>query len=106
MRFFSAADLAGHTYRDYVKALRSAFQGMVTVPQRSVAETRPHTTLPTMPAWDEAFIGVKTVTVKGDNAALGLPVVQGSYLLIDNTTGAPVAVMDGTELTRRRTAAV
>ena len=45
------------------------------------------------------------MTVKNDNAALGLPLVQASYLLIDNATGAPVAVMDGTELTRRRTAA-
>ncbi len=105
MKFFSAADLAVPTYRDYVEALRSAFRGEVTAPQRFVAETGPHTTLLTMPAWDEAFIGIKTVTVKGDNAALGLPVVQGSYLLIDNATGAPVAVMDGTELTRRRTAA-
>ena len=31
--------------------------------------------------------------------------MQASYLLIDNATGAPVAIMDGTELTRRRTAA-
>ena len=105
MKVFTAADLAAPTYHDYVEALRAAFRGAVTSPQRFVAETGPHTTLLTMPAWDEAFTGIKTVTVKGDNAALGLPVVQGSYLLIDNATGAPVAVMDGTELTRRRTAA-
>ena len=30
---------------------------------------------------------------------------QASYLLIDNDTGETVAIMDGTELTRRRTAA-
>ena len=105
MKVYSAADLAVPSYRDYVEALRNAFRGKATTPQRFVAETAPHTTLLTMPAWDADFTGVKTVTVKSDNAALGLPMVQGCYLLIDNKTGAPVAVMDGTELTRRRTAA-
>ena len=93
------------TYRDYIEALRGAFCGQVTAPQRFVAEISSTTTLLTMPAWDTDFTGIKTVTVKSDNAGLGLPLVQGSYLLIDNKTGAPVAVMDGTELTRRRTAA-
>jgi ornithine cyclodeaminase/alanine dehydrogenase-like protein (mu-crystallin family) len=43
--------------------------------------------------------------VKTDNSALGVPTVQGAYLLIDNANGTPVTIMDGTELTRRRTAA-
>ncbi|MEO9168700.1 MAG: ornithine cyclodeaminase family protein, partial [Aestuariivirga sp.] len=105
MKVFSAADLAVPSYADYIEALRQGFRGQVTAPQRFVAETSPATTLLTMPAWDKDFTGIKTVTVKNDNVALGLPLVQGSYLLIDNKTGAPVAVMDGTELTRRRTAA-
>lgn len=105
MRIFSAADLAGPSYGDYVEALRGAFKGEVTAPQRFVADTASQTTLLIMPAWTGAFTGIKTVTVKGDNSALGLPTVQGSYLLVDNATGTPVAVMDGTELTRRRTAA-
>jgi ornithine cyclodeaminase len=58
-----------------------------------------------MPAWSRAWTGLKTVVVKTDNAAKGLPTVQASYLLIDNATGTAVALMDGTELTRRRTAA-
>jgi ornithine cyclodeaminase len=105
LKIFSAADLAGPSYGDYVEALRDAFKGEVTAPQRFVADTASRTTLLIMPAWTSAFTGIKTVTVKGDNSALGLPTVQGSYLLIDNATGTPVAVMDGTELTRRRTAA-
>ena len=105
MKVFSAEDLGAASYKDYVEALRAAFQGEVTAPQRFVDANAPHTTLLIMPAWDKAFTGIKTVTVKTDNGPLGLPTVQGSYLLIDNATGAPVAVMDGTELTRRRTAA-
>ena len=58
-----------------------------------------------MPAWSKDWTGLKTVVVKTDNAAQGLPTVQASYLLIDNATGETVAMMDGTELTRRRTAA-
>ena len=105
LKVFSAEDLAAPSYSDYIEALRAAFQGDVTSPQRFMSETGPQTTLLVMPAWDKDFTGIKTVTVKGDNAARGLPAVQGSYLLIDNATAAPVAVMDGTELTRRRTAA-
>lgn len=105
MKVFSAEDLGVASYKDYVEALRAAFQGEVTAPHRFVAENAAHTTLLIMPAWDKAFTGIKTVTVKTDNGPLNLPTVQGSYLLIDNATGAPVAVMDGTELTRRRTAA-
>ena len=105
MKIFSAEDLAAISYADYIEALRAAFRSDVSAPQRFVANTSAATTLLVMPAWDGAFTGIKTVTVKGDNAALGLPLVQASYLLIDNATGTPVAVMDGTELTRRRTAA-
>jgi ornithine cyclodeaminase len=58
-----------------------------------------------MPAWSREWTGLKTVVVKSDNAAKNLPTVQASYLLIKNETGETVAIMDGTELTRRRTAA-
>ena len=106
MRLFSAAEVAAATpYAGLVEALRLAFMAECTAPVRHHHETAPATTLLLMPAWTGAFTGLKTVTVKTGNAALGLPVVQASYLLIDNRTGAPVAVMDGTELTRRRTAA-
>jgi ornithine cyclodeaminase len=39
------------------------------------------------------------------NAARGLPAVNGTVLLFDGVTGAPVAVIDGQALTNRRTAA-
>lgn len=59
-----------------------------------------------MPCWDPgAFTGVKLVHVCPGNEALGLPTVQGLYVLFHGPTGTPRAVLDGTELTLRRTAA-
>lgn len=106
MKLFDAEAVAGALpYRDLIEALRRAFAEDCETPQRSVYQAGPHTTLLLMPAWSKRYTGLKTVTVKTDNAARGLSTIQGSYLLIDNETGAPVAVMDGTEITRRRTAA-
>ena len=62
-------------------------------------------TLLLMPAWSKDWAGLKTVVFKSDNAAMGLPTIQASYLLIEQKTGAAVAMMDGGEITRRRTAA-
>ena len=59
-----------------------------------------------MPAWDEATLGVKIVTYFPDNRATGLPSVMGQYLLLSGRTGEAIALIDGTELTLWRTAAV
>ena len=67
--------------------------------------TPPATTLLLMPAWTASWTGLKLVTVKPDNVEKGIPSIQGSYLLLDNATGATVAIMDAGEITRRRTAA-
>jgi len=61
-----------------------------------------------MPAWSnsgERFIGHKLVNVFPDNAKLGKPTVNGSYVLMSGDTGETLAVMDGTALTLWRTAA-
>ncbi|MCC7016183.1 MAG: ornithine cyclodeaminase family protein, partial [Rhodospirillales bacterium] len=62
-------------------------------------------TLLLMPAWDSRFAGVKIVTVVPGNAARGLASVQSTYILLDGASGEPLAVLDGRELTSRRTAA-
>lgn len=106
MKWISAEELAASApYKDVVEALRQGFRDNITTPVRHHHETSPVTTLLLMPAWNKEFTGLKTVTVKTDNAALNVSTVQATYLLIDNATGIPVAMMDGTELTRRRTAA-
>lgn len=106
MKILNASQVASAApYRDIVEALRQGFREPATTPVRHHHDPSPTTTLLLMPAWTAQWTGLKVVTVKTDNPALGLPTVQGSYLLLDNATGAPVAMMDGTELTRRRTAA-
>jgi len=63
-------------------------------------------TLLLMPAWQAGgMMGVKTVTIFGDNAQKGLPSVLGQYYLMDATSGEPLALIEGTVLTRWRTAA-
>ncbi len=58
------------------------------------------------PAWQrDRHIGVKLVSVFPDNNAKGLPSVLGTYVLIDGSTGAPLACIDGTSLTLYKTAA-
>ena len=105
MKFISADEIARVvSYKDIVEALREGFRAEIETPVRHHHETGPATTLLLMPAWGADYTGLKTVTVKTDNATLGVPTVQGSYLLIDNKTGTPACMMDGTELTRRRTA--
>jgi ornithine cyclodeaminase len=58
-----------------------------------------------MPAWDPIAVGIKIVTVFPDNALRGLPAVIASYLMLDAANGEPRALIDGSELTLRRTAA-
>jgi ornithine cyclodeaminase len=106
VKVISAAELAGIAgYGAVIEALREGFKADITTPVRHHHETSPVSTLLLMPAWSNDWTGLKTVIVKTDNAAKNLPTVQASYLLVKNDTGETVAIMDGTELTRRRTAA-
>ena len=95
-----------------IAALRAMFRAGCEVPPRHHHTIAPATpdgapgTLLLMPAWQAGGgLGVKIVTVFPDNATLSLPSVHGSYLLLDGKTGVPRALLDGTALTLRRTAA-
>jgi ornithine cyclodeaminase/alanine dehydrogenase-like protein (mu-crystallin family) len=59
-----------------------------------------------MPAEFGAHTGVKVLTVAPHNPERNLPRVQGVYILFDAETGTPTALLDGSELTALRTAAV
>jgi ornithine cyclodeaminase/alanine dehydrogenase-like protein (mu-crystallin family) len=59
-----------------------------------------------MPAWQPGrYLGLKVVNVAPGNAALGLPGLFATYQLFDARTGMLVALIDGGEITARRTAA-
>ena len=60
-----------------------------------------------LPAWQPGeSLGVKLVTVFPNNPVVsGIPSVQAVYVLFDGSDGRPLATMDGTELTYRKTAA-
>jgi ornithine cyclodeaminase/alanine dehydrogenase-like protein (mu-crystallin family) len=94
-----------------VPALRERFAQGCEVPPRQVLEIAAPggglaLTSLVMPAWVPGqSYGVKVVNVAPGNAARGLPGLHASYLLHDALTGAPLALMDGDEITARRTAA-
>jgi len=96
-----------------VAALREQFASGCMVPARHVHRLdRPDAppaasglTSLLMPAWTARHYGVKVVNVAPGNAALGLPAVHGVYALFDAATGVPLALIDGDELTARRTVA-
>jgi ornithine cyclodeaminase len=73
------------------------------LPQNQAAEG----SLLLMPAWQaHRFTGVKIVHVTPSNAALpGLQSVHSVYLLSHGETGQPLAILDGSTVTDRRTAA-
>ena len=107
LRHFSAADVdAALDYRSLVDALRDAFVAGATAPVRSSHPVTPAgDRLLLMPAWDGSGLGVKIVTVFPRNRERGVPSVAALYLLLDGTTGHPVALIDGEALTLRRTGA-
>ena len=63
-------------------------------------------TLLLMPAWQPGtYLGTKICTIFPGNRDLGLPAVSAGYLLMDGRTGTVLALIDGGELTAKRTAA-
>lgn len=90
-----------------VQALRDAFIAGAEVPLRHRhAVAGGDGTLLLMPAWQgSTAMGIKLVTVFPGNGARGLNSVFSTYLLCDGATGQHLAVIDGNEITARRTAA-
>lgn len=86
-----------------IDRLEAAFRAGGQLPLRH-HHSLPGGTLLLMPAWTSRHLGVKLVTVFPDNAKRSLPSVFGQYVLLDGSTGQPLALLDGTTLTKRRTA--
>jgi ornithine cyclodeaminase len=111
MRVIGAAEV--HALLDYpatVEALRELYRRGVdlvdslVVSQPSSAGGRDDLLL--LPAWQRGrWLGVKIVNVFPGNAGSALPTIVGSYILIDGRDGQHLALIDGTALTLRKTAA-
>lgn len=103
---FDAAQVAAALpYATLIEALRSGLQEPAHLPPRTV-ETVPAGLVATMPVWGVRHGAVKIATVVPGNTAVGLPTIHAQVLIFDGATGVPVALIDGTELTLRRTAAI
>lgn len=95
-------------YPTLVESLRLAFRRGAEAPRRHVHPISPDNdaVLLLMPVWQpERHTGVKIVTVAPRNPQRGLSSVHSIFMLLNSTTGAPICLMDGEELTLRRTAA-
>lgn len=111
MRFLNATAIAQALPFDaLIAALRERFSLGCEVPARQILPiaTPGGEVLTTMlmPAWVVGGLyGVKVINMTPANAARALPGLHATYLLQDAVTGVPLCVMDGDELTLRRTAA-
>ncbi|MGN6821040.1 MAG: ornithine cyclodeaminase family protein [Sphingomonas sp.] len=91
-----------------IPALRTAFAGDATVPGRHhhhIHHPEGDGVLLLMPAWNADLLGTKIATIHPANNTRGVPSVHSTYLLADAATGAPLALLDGNEITARRTIA-
>ncbi len=113
MRVMDASDVArALPMGALVAALRAQFARGAEVPPRQVLALAPEgsglpaVTSLVMPAWQPGrYYAVKVINIAPGNAARGLPGLHASVLLHDAATGVPLALMDGNEITARRTAA-
>lgn len=97
-------------FPELVEAVGAMFRSDCQMPTRHhhslQVPDEPNATLLLMPAWTEGhYMGVKIVSVFPGNVRRALPSVSGTYLLSSALTGQNLAIIDGAELTARRTAA-
>lgn len=92
------------------KAFTDLSEGKAVMPLRTPILTPDHNGLALfMPAYLKGIgaLGAKVVTVYKDNMPkYNLPTIFGTIILLDEKTGAPIALMDGGYLTAMRTGGV
>jgi ornithine cyclodeaminase len=108
--FDAAATRDALPFQALIPSLRAMFASGCEVPPRHVHELvspgGAKLTSLIMPAWlPGRYYGIKTINIAPGNAARGLPGLHASYVLFDANTGVPLALIDGDQLTTRRTAA-
>ncbi|MEZ4770298.1 MAG: ornithine cyclodeaminase family protein [Caldilineales bacterium] len=111
--YLSSQDVAaaGVGMPEIIDALEVAFaehgRGNVEMPPKPGVHSRPDAFIHAMPAYIPALdsIGVKWVSGYPQNQDRGLPYITGLLVLNDADTGLPLAVMDCTWITAKRTGA-
>lgn len=111
--YLSQSDVAslGVTMKEVIDALEVAFRehgnGKVEMPPKPGVHTQPDAFIHAMPAYIPALhsVGMKWVSGYPDNYKRGLPYITGLLILNDEVTGIPLAVMDCTWITAKRTGA-
>lgn len=98
-------------YRELIRALDDGFHSVCASPMRHhhfmKTPGQADDLLLLMPAWrNEGWGGVKLVNVHPGNSTRGLAAISATYVLFERETGRHCLILDGGELTARRTAAV
>ena len=98
--------------RQAIEAVKNAFiqlsTGQADMPLRTALRVPRHRGVVLfMPAYlaAEDQMAVKIASVFEENSAKGLPLIHSLVVVMDTSTGEPIAVMDGTYLTALRTGA-
>ncbi|MHC8350992.1 bifunctional Delta(1)-pyrroline-2-carboxylate/Delta(1)-piperideine-2-carboxylate reductase [Pseudomonas sp. RT4P38] len=81
-------------------------RGTILSPERMVVPISGENVLLSMPATTHDICIHKLVCVMPSNAKLGLPTINGTVTVCDSAKGQVMCLLDGPELTGRRTAAV
>jgi ornithine cyclodeaminase/alanine dehydrogenase-like protein (mu-crystallin family) len=111
--YLSEADVSGLglSIEEIIAALEGMFAekaaGRVEMPPKPGLHTMPNSFLHAMPAYIPAqkAAGMKWVGGYPENGRLGLPYISGLMILNDVETGVPLALMDATWITAKRTGA-
>ncbi|RME39592.1 MAG: ornithine cyclodeaminase family protein [Thermoflexia bacterium] len=111
--YLSQADVAatGVTMAEMIDVLEAMFrekgEGRVEMPPKPGIHPMPDAFIHAMPAYIPAMrsAGVKWISGYPENYKRGLPYINGLLILNDPETGIPLAVMDATWITAKRTGA-
>ncbi|MFW6200208.1 MAG: ornithine cyclodeaminase family protein [Gemmatimonadota bacterium] len=111
LRFLSRDDVrSAFTMEEAVDAMREAFGQLsgyqAEIPARTSVEGESGVLMVMAGRLSKSSaMGAKLISVFGDNAERGLPVVNAVLVMVDGATGIPLAVVEGSYLTALRTGA-
>jgi ornithine cyclodeaminase/alanine dehydrogenase-like protein (mu-crystallin family) len=108
--FDSKTTEASLSYQALIPAIEQMFLEQCETPLRHNHRLSPddgnNDTLLIMPAWIAGrYLGIKHVTIFSKNHHKGIPGLHSTYTLFDASNGVPLAIIDGDQITIRRTAA-